>query len=110
MPVGLFFDYLDFVLNTSVSSGLHTNLPHEHRTSLRSTPLDRAQTKASARNLPVLLQLDERRFAGYRGRTAVQILGRVRCVRHAGIHAGVRCARGPLVGAPQIRKVQRVGA
>lgn len=58
----------------------------------------------------MLLEFDERRFIGYRRGASVQVLGRVRCVRH-GVHAGVRCARGALV-APrrQIRKVQRVGA
>ena len=57
----------------------------------------------------MLLQLDEGRFAG-RGcrRTAVDVLRRVRRVRR--IHPGLGSARGALVRAPQVRKVERVGA
>lgn len=56
----------------------------------------------------MLLQLDERRLAGYGGGAAVQVLGRVRRIRC--VHPGMWCSRGALVRAPQIRKIKRVGA
>lgn len=58
----------------------------------------------------MLLQLDEGGLAG-RGcsrRSAVDVLWRVRGFR--GVHPGLRRARGALVRAPQIRKVERVAA
>lgn len=52
-------------------------------------------------------QVDSRRDAGRRI-AAVHVLGRMRGIR--GVHAGLWCAGRPLVGAPEVRKVERVGA
>jgi hypothetical protein len=58
--------------------------------------------------LPVLLELDEGGLAGVAGRAVHAVF---RCVRSVGrVHARLWSARGPLVGAPQICEVQRVGA
>lgn len=58
----------------------------------------------------MLLQLDESRFSGRRPRrrSAIDVFWRVWGIRR--VHPGLRRARGALVRAPQIRKVERVAA
>lgn len=58
----------------------------------------------------MLLEFNKSRLARYSGCcwTTIHVFGGVRGVRC--IHTGLWCTRGALVGAPQIRKIKRVGA
>lgn len=62
----------------------------------------------SSEYLPMLLKFNKRWLSRIARRSVHAVLWRVGCV--GSIHARLRCARGALVGAPQIREIQRVGA
>lgn len=62
----------------------------------------------SSQFLPMLLKFNKCRFAGWVPHTVHIIFW---CVRRVGsVHYRMRCSRRALIGAPQVREVQRVCA